>query len=206
MKICNLYAGVGGNRKLWGDTHDITAVEHDTEVAKIYSDYYPNDSMIVTDAHAYLLEHFQEYDFIWASPPCPTHSDIRRMAVDIGRAEPVYPDMTLYQEILLLQNFYKGLYCIENVKPYYEPLISGLKRGRHIYWTNFYIPEFEKKDDRPKIHKHIISNDVVYGYDLSKYKINNKRQILRNMVNPELGKHILDAAIRQEQLFFKETT
>ena len=27
MKILNLYAGIGGNRKLWGDEHEITAVE-----------------------------------------------------------------------------------------------------------------------------------------------------------------------------------
>jgi DNA (cytosine-5)-methyltransferase 1 len=27
MRILNLYAGIGGNRKLWGDDHEITAVE-----------------------------------------------------------------------------------------------------------------------------------------------------------------------------------
>ena len=27
LKILNLYAGIGGNRKLWGNEHDITAVE-----------------------------------------------------------------------------------------------------------------------------------------------------------------------------------
>jgi len=29
MKILNLYAGIGGNRKLWGDQHQVTAVEYD---------------------------------------------------------------------------------------------------------------------------------------------------------------------------------
>ena len=33
MKILNLYAGIGGNRKLWGDDHDITAVEYDKDIA-----------------------------------------------------------------------------------------------------------------------------------------------------------------------------
>lgn len=28
MKILNLYAGIGGNRKLWPDDHEITAVEN----------------------------------------------------------------------------------------------------------------------------------------------------------------------------------
>lgn len=35
MKILNLYAGIGGNRKKWGDDHEITAVELDEEIAAI---------------------------------------------------------------------------------------------------------------------------------------------------------------------------
>ena len=58
MKILNLYAGIGGNRKLWGDGHEITAIEFNPEIAKIYQDFFPNDKVIVTDAHQYLLEHF----------------------------------------------------------------------------------------------------------------------------------------------------
>ena len=73
MKILNLYAGIGGNRKLWSDEHEITSVEYDQGIADIYHDHYPNDTVIVTDAHGYLLEHYSEYDFIWSSPPCPTH-------------------------------------------------------------------------------------------------------------------------------------
>lgn len=34
MKILNLYCGIGGNRKLWGDEHEITAVEWDSNIAK----------------------------------------------------------------------------------------------------------------------------------------------------------------------------
>lgn len=34
MKILNLYAGIGGNRKLWGNEHDITAIEYDENIAK----------------------------------------------------------------------------------------------------------------------------------------------------------------------------
>lgn len=70
MKILNLYAGIGGNRMLWGDEHDITAVEFNKSVADCYKDLYTNDNVIVGDAHEYLLEHYHEFDFIWASPPC----------------------------------------------------------------------------------------------------------------------------------------
>jgi hypothetical protein len=38
MRILNLYAGIGGNRALWGDEHQ------------------------------YLIDHYKEYDFIWSSP------------------------------------------------------------------------------------------------------------------------------------------
>ena len=34
MKILNLYAGIGGNRLLWGNDHDITAIEYNLEIAK----------------------------------------------------------------------------------------------------------------------------------------------------------------------------
>ena len=78
MKILNLYAGIGGNRKLWGDEHEITAVEYDPKIAAIYCDFFPNDKVIVTDAHQYLLEHCWEFDFVWSSPPCPTHSRIKK--------------------------------------------------------------------------------------------------------------------------------
>ena len=33
MKILDLYAGKGGNRKKWGDNHEITAVEFDPKIA-----------------------------------------------------------------------------------------------------------------------------------------------------------------------------
>ena len=42
MEILNLYAGIGGNRKLWGDDHEITAVEYKQEIADIYKDFFPN--------------------------------------------------------------------------------------------------------------------------------------------------------------------
>ena len=81
MKILNLYAGIGGNRKLWGNDHEITAIELRPEIAAIYQDFFPNDHVIVGDAHLYLLEHYREFDFIWSSPPCQTHSRIRACGV-----------------------------------------------------------------------------------------------------------------------------
>lgn len=137
MKILNLYAGIGGNRKLWENV-SVTAIEYDAKIAEIYKDLYPNDEVIVTDAHEYLLQHYSEFDFIWASPPCPTHSVTNHFLNAQGVVR--YPDMALYQEIIFLQHFFAGKYVVENVKSYYEPLIKPQVSGRHYFWANFKIP------------------------------------------------------------------
>ena len=79
MRILNLYACLGGNRYKWDEVADIevTAVELDSELARLYQERFPNDTVIVADAHQYLLDHYKEFDFIWSSPPCPTHSKAR---------------------------------------------------------------------------------------------------------------------------------
>jgi DNA (cytosine-5)-methyltransferase 1 len=194
MKILNLYAGVGGNRKLWSNEHEITAVEYDQSIAAIYKDLYPQDNVIVDDAHDYLITNFKQFDFIWSSPPCPTHS---RMNFLLNQKETFtlkYPDMKLYEEIIILQTFFKGYFVVENVKSYYDPLITPQESGGHYFWANFDIP---KIDTRKKVR-----NDK--GYTLAKkmkekniyidnfhgYK-GDKRTLLNNAIESELGLVIL---------------
>ncbi len=199
MKVLNLYAGIGGNRKLWGDEHEITAIEFDNNIAKIYQEFFPKDKVIVGDAHQYLLDHYKEFDFIWSSPPCQTHSSFRQnIGVRFRGVKAVYPDMKLYQEIIFLQNNFKGKWVVENVKPYYKPLIEPTKElQRHLFWSNFDIPnkDFEKDNIRsaqiPDLQK-------LYGFDLSGKKISNKRQVLRNCVKPELGEYVLNVGVDNE--------
>ena len=102
VRVLNLYCGIGGNRKLWENV-EVTAVEYNEEIAMIYKDHFPNDNVIVADAHQYLLDHFKEFDFIWSSPPCQKHS---RMMKATRHSVADYFDMSLYQEIIFLQNFY----------------------------------------------------------------------------------------------------
>lgn len=204
MKILNLYAGIGGNRKLWEDG-EVTAVEYDERIAAIYQDNYPNDTVVVGDAHEYLLQHFDEFDFIWSSPPCQSHSRTNYFLK--GRGVIRYPDMKLWQEIIFLQNFYKGLYAVENVISYYEPLIKPQEVARHYFWANFKISPIEidmhvgrmcgKKSDIGVTQGELRNKrQSTLGYDLSKYSINKtmKEQILNNCVHPDLGDHVLRCA------------
>lgn len=200
IKVLNLYSGIGGNRKLWPDDEiEVTSVEYDEEIAQIYQDYFPNDKVIIGDAHQYLLDHYKEFDFIWASPPCPTHSDIRRCGVHSGQYGVKYPDMRLYEEIILLKHFalLNCKWVIENVKPYYKYLIEPFESGRHAFWSNFYIDKTKLIDKR--VHSEIKGNEETYGFDLNNYNINNKRQILRNLVNPKLALFIFKSAFKEKQ-------
>ncbi len=197
MRILNLYAGIGGNRKLWGDEHEITAVEYDADTAEIYKYYFPNDTVIIADAHQYLLENHAIFDFIWGSPPCPTHSRLNTSMVGAGIRPAVYPEMALYQEIIFLKHWFKGLWVIENVIPYYEPLIPGKKVDRHLWWSNFKIGNFSPS--KKPIHEQAQIKDLeaFFDYDLSMFKPkgkNGKRKMLRNMVHPETGLYILNCA------------
>jgi DNA (cytosine-5)-methyltransferase 1 len=123
IKVLNLYAGIGGNRKLWNDV-EVTAVEENETIATIYSDNFPHDKIVIGDAHQYLLENYKEFDFIWSSPPCPTHSRSRYWGFGVNGKSPIFPDMKLYEEIIFLQYHCKNLYIVENVIPYYNPLIK----------------------------------------------------------------------------------
>ena len=196
MRILDIYGGIGGNRKLWGNDHDITMVEINPDIAKIYQDFFPNDKVVVGDAHKYLLDHYKEFDFIWSSPPCQTHSSFRQnICVRFRGTKAVYPDLKLYEEILFLRANFKGKWVVENVKPYYKPLIEPTtKLDRHLFWSNFEIKDkIFKKDNIRKIQ--IPGLQKKYGFNLDNFRIKNKRQVLRNCVEPEMGKHILDCVL-----------
>jgi DNA (cytosine-5)-methyltransferase 1 len=196
LKILNLYAGIGGNRKSWGTQHQITAVEYDLQIAEVYKDLYPNDEVIIADAHQFLLEHYQAFDFIWSSPPCQSHSSFRHnIGVRFRGVKPKYPDMTLYEEIVFLEFYAKGLWVVENVNPFYGAMRNPKKIDRHLYWSNFDIPDREVKVEKLR-EAQIPQLQELHGVDLSKYKLANKRQILRNCVYHETGKYILEAAER----------
>ena len=208
LKVMNLYCCLGGNRYKWDEVSkeanvklEVTAVELDPELARMYQERFPNDTVIVADAHQYLLDHYKEFDFIWSSPPCPTHSRARywNSSNYETNVDAVYPDMKLYQEILFLQHYFKGMYVVENVIPYYEPLITAKKRGRHLYWTNFNLPNV--LSERKLIGNEIQSGSLdglidFHAFDFNQYKgTQRKDKIARNLVDYEAGRTILETAL-----------
>lgn len=205
MKILNLYAGLGGNRQLWGDKHEITAVENNTVLADCYIELYPKDMVYGCDAIEFLKLHYQDFDFIWASPECYTHTRFT------GRNhKPKFPDLILYSMNLFLQRYYKGLFCIENVIPWYVPLITPtVNLGRHCIWANFDIPrvKFELynvnlKNYNPGLLAEVrgISPEILLKIKGKWRNHDMKSQVLRNMINPLIGKYILEMAMENHKL------
>jgi len=218
-RVLNLYACLGGNRLKWDEVAreagyelEVVAVEMDAELSVLYRERFPNDIVVEADAHQYLLDHYREFDFIWSSPPCPSHS--RARFARASSTESIYPDLKLYEEVIFLDNYFEGKYCVENVIPFYEPLIPAKKRGRHLYWTNFNLPNslneresgiMEGKDEVTKWCK-------FHDYDFRKYKGEQRMdKIARNLVDYEAGRTIFETVvgivrkqdIKQTEIFFK---
>ena len=198
-RYLNLYAGIGGNRAQLPADVEVVAVELDERVAAVYSELYPDDEVVVGDAHQYLLEHgADDFDWVWSSPPCQSHT--RMMKATRHRLRR-YPDMALYQEILFCQHFVKVPWVVENVAPYYEPLIAPTARvGRHLFWSS---APFEVEDiKRPAgfinqatlAGKEVLMDWLGIHFKQNVYLDGNHcpAQILRNAVHPRIGRSIFD--------------
>ncbi len=202
MRILNLYAGLGGNRKLW-EGHEIVAVEMDEKIANAYKRQFPGDILVIGDAHQYLLDHCDEFDMVWSSPPCQTHS---RMMKATRHKKRRYTDMALYQEIIFLKHFYRGLWVVENVMPFYDPLIPPtISIGRHCFWRGSEItrhhrmpnhPNFIKADSPEEVESMKKWLGIAYEGNIYYGKNHSPAQVLRNCVHPETGLFILNELLK----------
>ena len=182
-----------------GGDLQITAVENNPMIAEAYKKLFPNDEVIIGDALQYLENNFMNFDFIWASPVCVSHSDFRRMWAEAKRYAPIIPDMSLYGIIIFLRQYFKGLFCVENVKPYYKALIApSAIIGRHYFWTNFFIGSlpFETNVKIRDIEMEFVRNHETFSV-VADLKGINKRQVLKNCVDSEIGKYILECAMKK---------
>jgi DNA (cytosine-5)-methyltransferase 1 len=198
MKILNLYSGLGGNSNLWDDTkHEIVNVEFDERISKVLQKRKPNQAHLVRDAHEFLLGNYHLFDFIWSSPPCQTHSKMNKFT----RHNTIrYPDGRLFEEIIFLQHRFTGRWVVENVVPYYDIFLNPKKIGRHLFWSNFDIPDFDLPTPPNFINlanlkgKQIMMDWLGIHYEENIYYGNNHCpvQILRNCVHPSIGLNILN--------------
>ena len=112
----------------------------------------------------------------------------------------MYPDLKLYEEVIFLDNFFKGKYVVENVTPYYEPLVPAQKRGRHLYWTNFTLPN-DINERKLKGTLCLMKNEIdtlceFHDYDFRKYKGEQRLdKMARNLVDYEAGRTIFETAL-----------
>lgn len=201
MKILNLYSGLGGNSNLWNDSeHEIVNVELDERISKVLQERKPKQEHIIADAHQFLLENYQYFDFIWSSPPCQTHSKMNKFT----RHNTIrFPSGLLFEEIVFLKHWFKGKYVVENVTPYYDPYPGFTKMGRHLFWSNVNLTEIEVPTPPNFINlastaaKKIMMDWLDIHYEKNIYYGNNHCpvQILRNCVHPKMGLSIFNDVI-----------
>lgn len=198
LRVLNAYAGIGGNRHLWPANWKVTAVENDERVAGEYARRYPDDTVLVDDAHAVVMERAAHFDAVWTSPPCPTHS---RLAINVAKrkcVEPV-PDPRLWDEIAHLSAL-GGRYVVENVHTYYVPPIPpDVVTARHYYWASDVPVMLTELATLPVSGRMVgLTADAIadsYGLPpLPPGSVRDRRKAMRNAVVPHEGLEIAMAA------------
>jgi DNA (cytosine-5)-methyltransferase 1 len=200
LKILNLFCGIGGNRLKWTNC-EVTAIDLDSEICDLYQKRFINDKVICGDAFQFFEDHWEEYDVIWASPPCQTHS-----RQQYRQKEKVLPDFRLYSLIKFCQLWVKDkIWVIENVEVIDEVIPHTFKVNRHLFWSNLVIPSktFEKLYNPPnyigkdgKKHNGGLSDlsiaELLELHQMEDFNHKEKRSILRNCVDYRIGEYILN--------------
>lgn len=227
MRIMNAFCGIGGNRSLWGNKHKITAIDNNQQIALIYHKRFPDDTIIIGDAFEYCLRNYDKFDFLWVSIPCDTHSGANNFLHAQGcRRFPDGRlwEVIVYLKYFCQYNKKDIKFVVENVKPFYFKFLDNRHfliepdfiLGRHYFWSNLTIPEKKFKNPsilnaKPNTKKsnieqleilcefHNIEKKLINLLKNKNWKNNDlKGSVLRNCVNAEIGKYILDTLIHSK--------
>jgi len=109
LRILDLFCGVGGVVRGFhkylqeqGVEYEYYAVDTDRRILIAHELLNPNSITVCRDAYGFTDEELKGYDFIWASPPCETHSHLNFYNWNDPKKFKE-PDMRLYELILRLQ-------------------------------------------------------------------------------------------------------
>jgi len=179
-----------------------------TDAATLYSACLEDSSKhmgVMLEAAAallYLVDNFPLYDFIWARPPCQSHS---RMLAGGQNRKPRLTDMSLWQVILFCQQYVEVPWCVENVVPRYKPFIEPTgEASRHLFWSNYSMDFPPQIDAQPPVWdkcnlegKAEMEQWLGLGETPTLYYTGNHNpvQVLQNCLHPELGKWALECAL-----------
>lgn len=204
-KVLNLFGGIGGNRRAFDDDkYDVTTVESNQNIAAYYLSEYPQDEVIVGDAYDYLWKNFHKFDFVWASPPCTTHTILNK--VRAGRKYKKtfkndiikLPDPGIFSLIIWMKEIYRGDWVVENVKNGYSFKYFNVKPtavvGRHYIWSNFHVTEMDvfKKEHVGSIEDICKIKNINYE-KFKKWNFNlRKDNIGHNTVLEKYARHVMD--------------
>ena len=156
MKVLDLFCGSGG--AAWGFAPYFDEI---LGVDKVKQPYYPFN-YVICDIFDLPLEFFEDFDFIWASPPCQAYSFSTKGSRNRGKT---YPDLVEKTRQLLDET--KKPYVIENVPgaPIRKDLMLcgemfGLKIIRHRYFevNGFHVPQLKHIK-----HKGMVANGTKMG-------------------------------------------
>jgi DNA (cytosine-5)-methyltransferase 1 len=100
------------------------------------------------DALEYCAEHWREFDFIHASPPCQAYTGMRNITIARFGSAPVHPDLIAVTRNALIQS--GKIYVVENVQNsplHTQVILCGASLG---------LPHLAR-------HRHFESNVMLFG-------------------------------------------
>jgi len=162
---------------------EYVAVDNDRKVLQVHSLLNPHSKTVLEDAWLISDDRLLQYDFVWASPPCESHS-----VLCWKRKDKPKPDMRLWWLIRRLRKL-KVPFIVENVRPYYGTILKPTaKAGRHLLWSNLSLKSVQLNSNVTFYDIHNRRDALVEYHGLPGWVARvATRDMLRDMMHPQLS-------------------